>query len=74
MQKTTRKTNDFYEQPRTLEEVAQYFGLSSRFIRQQVYDGHLRALKLSHTVVRIRPEDIREWEERAKTTKETKSQ
>jgi hypothetical protein len=39
--------NEFYSKARTLEEMAAFIGVTSRFLRQEIYRGKLRARKFS---------------------------
>ena len=62
-------SNDpFFEKPHSILEVAEYLGTTKVWVERQILLGRLRARKLSTRLVRILPEDLREWFERCATT------
>jgi excisionase family DNA binding protein len=54
-------TEGFFQKPRSIQEVADYFDVSLRFLTAEISRGNLAAVRLSHSVVRITPEAIRAW-------------
>ena len=64
------EANPFLSRPRSIAEVAEYMDCTAWFIQQEIALGKLRARKLSPKLVRILPADLREWLDRADTTKD----
>jgi excisionase family DNA binding protein len=54
----------FLETTHSVPEIADYLQTSRVYIERQILAGNLRARKLSYKVVRILPEDLRDWLER----------
>jgi excisionase family DNA binding protein len=44
----------------TLEETAEWLGVTKRTVHNMIKRGQLRAVKTSRSMVRIRPEDLEE--------------
>jgi excisionase family DNA binding protein len=57
----------FFERSRSIKEVAEYIGVTRVYVERQVLAGHLRARKFSTKLIRVLPEDLREWMDRAAT-------
>jgi hypothetical protein len=52
---------EFFQEPRTIKELAAHFRFTRRYITTEIAEGRLRALKFSHSLVRLRPKDILDW-------------
>jgi excisionase family DNA binding protein len=58
----------FFLKPRSIEEVADWFGCQRRFLVDEIHAGRLRGRKVSPKLIRIQPADLREWLDKAATT------
>jgi excisionase family DNA binding protein len=53
----------------SLEELADWLGVSRRFLEVQIEKGRLRVLRISPRLVRILPGDVAKWLDHAATSK-----
>jgi len=58
-------SKDIPSRPQSPQELADFLGMSRRFLESEVARGHLRARKLSNRAVRFFRSDIVEWLEKA---------
>jgi excisionase family DNA binding protein len=63
---------DFYSKPRSITELAEYLGISKRFVQYEVARGNLKVLRLSANVVRLLPADIKAWMDERTSKEEPK--
>jgi hypothetical protein len=54
---------NFYDQPRTVAEAAEYYRLSERYIRSEIALDRLIAWKPSYHALRLLPQELLKWEE-----------
>jgi hypothetical protein len=54
-------SEEFYQRPRSIEELAKFLNLTPRFITAEIARGNLKAKRLTHSVVRLQPNDIQAW-------------
>ena len=52
---------DCPRKPMSLEELADWLGVSRRFVEVQVEKGRLRVRRISPRLVRILPGDVAKW-------------
>jgi excisionase family DNA binding protein len=58
---TSTTTFSLPDKPMSVDELAQWLGVSKRYIHYQTARGHLRKISLGKTLVRILPGDVAVW-------------
>jgi excisionase family DNA binding protein len=56
---------EFFGRARSIQEIAERLNTTELFIRKQIEYGRLKAHKFDNRLIRIMPEDLRDWLERA---------
>jgi helix-turn-helix protein len=54
----------------SIDQLAEWLGVSRRFVNYQMSRGYLRKVAFTRHVVRVLPEDVAEWIANAKNQKE----
>ena len=55
------ETANFFDRPRSADEVAEYLGSSRNFVIAQIHSKKLRAIMVGGRFIRILPADLRAW-------------
>jgi len=58
-----------FERARNVDEIAEYVGSASQFVRDQITNGQLRATRIGR-LVRVLPKDLKAWLEKGATIEE----
>jgi hypothetical protein len=57
------------DRPMSIDQLAEWLGVSRRFVNYQMARGYLRRVAFTRHVVRVLPEDVAEWIANAKNQK-----
>ena len=58
------------DRPVSVKQLAEHMGVTPRFIRNDIAAGRLKARHFSSRMIRLMPEDVREWIDNAATIAE----
>jgi excisionase family DNA binding protein len=61
MRTISRLTDPVVSKPCTVDQLAEYLDATTRFVRNEIAAGRLRARRLSARLIRILPSDLQQW-------------